>query len=63
MGVYALGGLGFVDEVGSSNKVALNGGLGVTIPTDNSLNIFGEIKFRVNKALGTQIGGGVMYQF
>ena len=63
LGVYALGGLGFVDEVGSSNKVALNGGLGVTIPTDNSLNIFGEIKFRVNKALGTQIGGGVMYQF
>jgi len=62
LGIYGLGGLGFVDLL-DSNKVALNGGLGVNIPTDNSLNIFGEVKFRVNKALGTQIGGGVMYQF
>ena len=62
IGIYGLAGLGFVDDI-ASNKVALNGGLGVHIPTDNSLNIFGEVKFRVNKLLGTQIGGGVMYEF
>lgn len=62
IGIYGLAGLGFVDGA-TSNNVALNGGLGVHIPTDNSLSIFGEIKFRVNKLLGTQIGGGVMYEF
>jgi len=62
IGIYGLAGLGFVDQL-TSNKVALNGGFGVNIPTDNSLNIFGEVKFRVNKVLGTQIGGGVLYQF
>lgn len=62
IGIYGLAGLGFVNFV-DSNKVALNGGFGVSIPTDNSFNIFGEVKFRVNKGTGTQLGGGVLYQF
>jgi len=56
--VYGLGGIGIVDALGSTN-IALNGGLGTNIPTDSNLNIFAELKFRVNKTTGTQINGGV----
>jgi len=60
--IYGLAGLGFVDAT-ESNKVALNGGLGTSIPTNSNLNVFAEVKFRVNKLIGTQIGGGVLYEF
>lgn len=60
--IYGLAGLGFVDAR-ESNKVALNGGLGTSIPTNSDWNIFAEVKFRVNELTGTQIGGGVLYEF
>lgn len=60
--IYGLAGLGFVDAT-EANKVALNGGLGTSIPTNSDWNIFAEVKFRVNKLTGTQIGGGVLYEF
>ena len=60
--IYGLGGLGIVNVL-DTNKVALNGGFGTSIPTNGDLNIFAEVKFRVNKNTGTQIGGGVLYEF
>ena len=60
--VFGLGGIGIVDALGSTN-IALNGGVGTSIPTDSDLNIFAELKFRVNKTMGTQINGGVLYEF
>ncbi len=60
--VYGLGGIGIVDVLDSTN-IALNGGVGTNIPTNGDLNIFAELKFRVNKTTGAQINGGVLYEF
>ena len=60
--IYGLGGIGIVDVL-DSTKIALNGGVGTSIPTNGDLNIFAELKFRVNKNTGTQINGGVLYEF
>ncbi len=60
--IYGLGGIGIVDVL-ESTKIALNSGVGTSIPTSGNLNIFAELKFRVNKTTGTQINGGVLYEF
>ena len=60
--VYGIGGIGFVNNIGVK-KIALNGGIGTSVPTNTNWNIFAEVKFRVHKGTGTQIGVGALYEF